>query len=282
MGSGTFTASSFASYSVDNGRSYNFATNRIDSDYNFVTKRLKEGMNPKLFDIRECVNSEEHPNTIPIILGLDVTGSMGLACEETAKALGNIVAELYEEIPDVEFCIMGIGDLECDLAPVQMSQFESDVRIAKSIDDLYMEHGGGGNGYESYTIAWYMGLRHTKLDCYDKQSRKGIIITMGDEPLNPILHTSELKKFIGDNVESDIITKDLYNETLDKFDIYHISVDDRHSSYDYRKSKVDKSWEILGENYKVSTIDDLSRTIKDCIKASVLTVPNESDKEISW
>lgn len=38
-----------------------------------------------------------------------------------------------------------------ELSP--MSQFESDVRIAEVLDKIYMEHGGRGNAYESYTAA---------------------------------------------------------------------------------------------------------------------------------
>lgn len=289
MGGGSFSARSFAKYSIDNGRTYDTVTNRITSDYKYTSSRLNEGLNPLCFDVRECVNSDEHPNTIPVILGLDVTGSMGAACEETAKALGTIVANLYENIPDVEFCIMGIGDLECDHAPIQMSQFESDVRIAKALDDLYMEHGGGGNGYESYTAAWYMGLKHTKLDCFDKQGRKGIIITMGDEPINPILYKSDIKSFTKDTPENDIKTLDLYDMVTEKFDVYHIAIYDRSSSYGYYKSKIEKSIpEKMKSNYKVSTIQELGKTILDCINNSVNgttnNVLNETTEngEIKW
>lgn len=289
MGGGSFSARSFATYSINNDRTYDTVSNRITSDYIYTSSSLNEGLNPLCFDIRECVNSDEHPNTIPVILGLDVTGSMGAACEETAKALGTIVANLYENIPDVEFCIMGIGDLECDRAPIQMSQFESDVRIAKALDDLYMEHGGGGNGYESYTAAWYMGLKHTKLDCFDKQGRKGIIITMGDEPLNPRLYKYNIKSFTKDTPENDIETSDLYDMVTEKFDVYHIAIDDRSSSYSYYKSKIEKSIpEKMKPNYKVSTIQELGKTILDCINNSVNgttnNVLNETTEngEIKW
>lgn len=82
--------------------------------------------------------------------------------------------------------IMGIGDLAYDGCPIQVSQFESDIRIAEQLDKIYFEFGGGGNSFESYTAAWYFGSRHTKLDCLNR-GKKGIIITMGDEQLNPYL-----------------------------------------------------------------------------------------------
>ena len=67
------------------------------------------------------------------------------------------MTKLYEDITDVEFMIMGIGDLAYDNSPIQISQFESDIRIAEQLDKLWFENGGGGNDYESYTAAWYMG-----------------------------------------------------------------------------------------------------------------------------
>lgn len=290
MGSGVFNVSSYASYSTSKGKSYDYSTGRITSGQEFTSVKIDPSLNPKNFKIRECVNSEEHPNTIPVILGLDVTGSMGDACMETANALGVIITNLYEKYKDIEFCIMGIGDLAYDSAPIQMSQFESDIRIAEALDKIYMEMGGGGNGYESYTAAWYMGLYHTKLDCWE-QGRKGIIITMGDEPLNPYLPIRELKNCLKSAPgEADIETKELYNSASEKFDIFHIAVNGKNCYKGY-KAEIQKSFgEFLGSRFKVSTIDELASNIEQCITESIEGTVVESfgkatvnDKgEISW
>jgi hypothetical protein len=207
---------------------------------------------------------------MPVILGLDVTGSMGGASVEVSKKLGEIMETLYNdpEIKDIEFCIMGIGDLSCDRAPVQMSQFESDIRIAEQLDKIYFEAGGGGNTYESYTAAWYMGTRHTDLDCL-KRGKKALIITMGDEAPNPYLPADAIKGFIGDNLQGNVETSELYKEATEKFNIYHISVNDPESSYNYhrRYNNIDDKWKkLLGENYKVATLQNLAQTITDIIK----------------
>lgn len=286
MGSSTFDRAEFKSYSRSMGKTYNPTTNRVEGQV-YRSMMLNEQLNPKNV-IRECCNSEEHPNTIPVILALDVTGSMGDACQETAEALGVIMEQLYTKFKDIEIMVMGIGDLAYDNAPIQISQFESDVRIAEWLDKIYMEHGGGGNSYESYTAAWYMGLRHTKLDAYDKQGRKGIIITMGDEPLNPYLPKSELSNVTGDSLQGDIETKDLFKDASEKFDIYHIAVDSPQNSYSYYKNRIKESFgNLLGQRFMISTIGKLGDTICDCIANSVDNgisssfVLNEDNKDIS-
>lgn len=269
MGGGSFTTSSYSAYTKSVGHTYNFSTGRVEG-HKYKSTSLDESLDPTKFTLRECVNSEEHPNTVPVILALDVTGSMGDACSETAAALGKIITTLYEKYKDIEFCVMGIGDIECDHAPIQMSQFESDVRIAKALDKIYMEHGGGGNGYESYTAAWYMGLHRTKLDAIEKQGRKGIIITMGDEPLNPILRKYDLNEAVNGNAEADIETNKLYREACEKFDIFHIAVDSPHSSYNWYKERIaDTFGKLLGNRYKVSSVDTLALTIGECIAESI-------------
>ena len=269
MGSGTVSHSSLRSYASSLGRSYDSNTGRVMGQ-EFVARHIDPMLDPKQFRIRECCNSEEHPNTVPVILGLDVTGSMGDACAETAAALGKIVTSLYDKFADIEFCIMGIGDLDYDDSPVQMSQFESDVRIAVALDKVYMEHGGGGNGFESYTVAWYMGLKRTKLDCFDKQGRKGVIITMGDEPLNPYLPKFQLNRHVDETEEADIETTRLYAEASQKFDIFHIAVDSPRDCYQRYKRDVDNSFgQMLGNRYKVASIDSLAQTIEDCIAESI-------------
>lgn len=277
MGSGVYSSCSFRDYSTSCGCTYDITTNRI-SGHQFVSRTLKESLNPHS-KIRECCNSDEHPNTVPVILALDVTGSMGEACKETASAISQIMNELYNKFKDIELMTMGVGDFECDDFPLQVSQFESDVRIAKQMDDIYIEHGGGGNEYESYTAPWWFGLYRTKLDCFDKQGRKGIIITMGDEPLNPSLPEYQLLEYLGkvnDKKQGGYIfdTKKLYEEASKKFDIFHIAIDDSNNCYDSYKDGIEKTFRpILGERLKVSTIDTLKSTICDCISEAISGQP---------
>lgn len=290
MGAGLFSVSSFTAYSTSLGRSYDEDTGRV-SGQEYKATRIDESLDPKKFSIRECCNSDEHPNTIPVILALDVTGSMGEACSEVASALGVIMKNLYEKFQDIEFCVMGIGDLAYDDAPIQMSQFESDIRIAESLDKIYMEHGGGGNDYESYTAAWYMGLKHAKLDCFEKQGRKGIIVTMGDEPLNPYLPYRNLNDATNGTEQKDVETKELYSQVCEKYDVFHIAVDSPRDSYRWHKKEIENTFgQLLGTHFKTSSVDSLAQTIEECISESVNNTTSVSKTEtmineqgeISW
>lgn len=268
MGSGTWTSTSYVNHSTVS-RGYS----NMDDFYNasaqelYRSEQLNEILNPKGV-MRECVDSDEHPETIPVILALDVTGSMGSAAEAVAKQLNDIMTELYKSVKDVEFCIMAIGDLSYDDAPIQMGQFESDIRIAEQLEKVYFERGGGGNAWESYTAAWYMGLNHTKLDCWNR-GKKGIIITMGDEPMNPYLPIRPLAKATGDNIQGDIDTKSLYEAVTKKFDVYHIGIDNVATSFRFYGDRIKESFgKLLGQNYQVSTCQNLHKTIADMIKKS--------------
>ena len=272
MGGGSFTFDSFRDYSMSRGKTLS-TDGRITSNQVWETTELKETLNP-LNHIRECVDSEEHPNVIPVILALDVTGSMGAACAETAKALGVIMKSLYNQYQDIEIMISGIGDLDYDNAPLQVSQFESDVRIAEQLDNLFMEHGGGGNRYESYTAIWYYARYRTKIDAINKRGKRGIIITMGDERLNPMLPAARLKEVIGDHQLGKTKTPELYDEVSQQFDVFHISIDDPDCCYHRNNwdGSVDASYSSLLHNrYKVSTIENLSSTICECINEALVS-----------
>lgn len=287
MGCGSWSPTAYTVYTASVGRTVT-SDGVVDGEYTaqemYTQKHISDELNP--YNVtRECCDTEEHPNTMPVILALDVTGSMGDTAVEVAKRLNVIMTELYEKVQDVEFCIMGIGDLAYDSAPIQMSQFESDIRIAEHLDKIYFEGGGGGNDYESYTAAWYMGVRHTKLDCWDR-GQKGIIITMGDEPLNPYLPKGALSRAIGDDLQADIETSELYDEVSAKYDIYHLAISDT-SSYRWHKPKINSTWnEFLdGDHFKTVSLDALASTIVDIIANNAgsknETVVNDNG-EISW
>lgn len=269
MGSGTWTTTAYADYSASCSKTYSTVTGRVTGQV-FTKHEIDKLLDPKRFSIRECVNSDEHPNTVPVILALDVTGSMGESCNECAESLGVIMTNLYKKYQDIEFCVMGIGDLAYDETPIQMSQFESDIRIAEALDKIYMEHGGGGNDYESYTAAWYMGLKRTRLDSFEKQGRKGIIITMGDEELNPYLPSDELNDSINGTEQADIETKDLYEKASKKFDIYHIAVNSPHNCFNYHAAGIQNTFgQLLGNRLKISTVNGLAQAIEECIDDSL-------------
>lgn len=289
MGGGSWTTDSFRSYSKSVGRAVT-SSGMLDDSYNVQTlyrsRNLQKELNPYNV-VRECCDSEEHPNTIPVILALDVTGSMGSAAAEVAKTLNVVMTSLYEKINDVEFMIMGIGDLAYDDAPIQASQFESDIRIAEQLDKIYFEGGGGGNAFESYTGAWYFGLNHTKLDCWNR-GKKGIIITMGDEPLNPYLPKGRLSLVTGDRLQADVETSELYNSVIEKFDVYHLAVNDRATSYRSYRDRIASTWgKYLDDDHlKVVTLDNISQTIVDIVTASSNNVHSDEQNsgfmEISW
>lgn len=290
MGSGSWTRDSFRSYSSTKKMSVG-SDGSISGDYHaqdmFKQRMIAPELDPKN-KMRECCDSTEHPNTIPVILGLDVTGSMGGAAVEVAKKLNVVMTNLYEKVADVEFMIMGIGDLAYDDAPIQTSQFESDIRIAEQLDKIYFEGGGGGNSFESYTAAWYFGLRHTKLDCWNR-GKKGIIITMGDEPLNPYLPKNPLSRVTGDNLQGDVETKVLYEETSRKFDIYHLAVNDSQTSYRYHESGIKETFgKYLGENHlRIVSMDNIANAIVDIVTHVEAGTENarteeNSDGMISW
>lgn len=287
MGWGSWTTSSYTT--AVNSMGFSTATAMANASVQEVYRHnyLDPLLNPKKV-MRECCDTEEHPNTIPIILALDVTGSMGKAATTCAGKLDEIMTNLYGKVKDVEFLMMGIGDLACDNAPIQASQFESDIRILDQTTKIYFEGGGGGNNYESYTAAWYFGLNNTKLDCW-KRGKKGVIITLGDEPLNPYLPGRALSETLGCAAQ-DIDTEELYKRVIEKFDVYHIAIADSESSYSYYKNAIQNTWgKLLGQHLIIATSNLLPKVIGDIVEEHehntyMTSEPdiNVTEEGISW
>ncbi len=273
MGSGSWTREAFDEYAM--GRygvdAEELEHKKLKTQEVFRQRKLHPALDPRGV-MRACHDSAEHPETLPVILALDVTGSMGGAAVKTATCLNRIITEIFRsgEIRDVEFCVMAIGDIHYDLAPIQISQFESDIRIAEQMDEVWFEGGGGANEYESYTAAWYMGLEHCELHCWDR-GRKGLIITMGDELPNPYLNAAELSRVTGDSLQADLDTAELLARVREKFEVWHLSVNDPNSSYRRNQARydLDGAWAgLLGKGrYRAVEIKDLQKTISGIVAA---------------
>lgn len=273
MGGGSWTTASYCNYASTRG--FDSVINskgnvELKSSYRvqdlYKQSRLHESVNPAGV-IRECCDSAEHPNTVPVILGLDVTGSMGGATAECAKKINDVMTDLYKDVKDVEFCCMGIGDFYCDRAPLQVTQFESDIRVAEQLEKIWFEAGGGGNSYESYTAAWWFGVNKCKLDCW-KRGKKGLIITMGDEPLNPYLAASDVSHFMNEKIQGDIETEELWKAVKEKYEVYHLIVMDHQTCASSYGDQLDNTWgKYLDEDHlKRVSLQNIGDTIINIVK----------------
>lgn len=223
MGCGTFTSRDWSSYTASRG----YTAKSTVSDM-YKSTSVKPAMEPVGVTYRESCDSDEHPNSTPIILGLDVTGSMGGVLETVSKKLNTLITEIYDREPvkDPQIMIMAFGDVECDRHPLQVSQFESDIRIAEQLNDVYFERGGGGNAGESYTLPWYFAARHTKIDSFEKRGKKGFLFTIGDEPYLNNISKDAIKKFVGDDIQSDLTANELLTEVSRQYEVYHLMIEE--------------------------------------------------------
>lgn len=222
---------------------YNKSTSEI-----FTSTTLKNEFDP-LNVTRESRDSENHPQSTPIIIGLDVTGSMSDILKKVTEKLGLLVNEIYDKKPisDPQICFNAIGDSYCDNAPLQVTQFESDITIAEQLTKLWFEEGGGGNFLESYTLSWYFAAYHTSIDSYEKHNKKGFIFTMGDDGIPPYLTKEEIHKVFGDTIETDTISaEELLSIVNRKWEVYHFMIDMRNRCGNADK-RIDKWREVLGE-----------------------------------
>lgn len=261
----------FTSYSVADrnlrSKTLGYETNSINQ--NFTQREVKSEMNPKGIAVREARDSDAHPNTVPIILGLDVTGSMGRIPQFLiTKGLPKIMGRLMQHgIEDASLLFTAIGDHECDNSPLQVGQFESgDKELDNWLTSTYLEGGGGGNAGESYLLAWYFAAYHTKIDAFEKRNEKGFLITVGDEPNLPELPQSAIKAIMGDTAvgQEDFTAAELYKAASEKYHVYHINLEDGFAGT--RDTTINPWKQMLGDNFiSIKHHTDLAQTIVDTV-----------------
>ncbi|MBQ7775531.1 MAG: hypothetical protein IJ379_06380 [Lachnospiraceae bacterium] len=238
MGHGSYQSSDWSKLKS----SRNITSSSTVSDL-YKSKEMPSWLNPYGVKYRESCDSMDNPASTAIIIGLDVTGSMGYLSEEIAKnALNRTMLEIYEKNPVTNPHIMfqAIGDSKSDRAPLQVTQFEADIRIAEQLLDVYFEGRGGGNDGESYLLSWYFASRHTKIDCYEKRKKKGFLFTIGDECCHGDLTSMEIRRVFGEKCK-DCTSRGLYQEASKKYEIFHIVM----KAGSYRHQNSGESWKAL-------------------------------------
>ena len=193
----------------------------------FKNRSMEERFNPKFINMRESMDSEEHPNSTPVIIGLDTTGSMGYLSEEIAKnGLNETMLKIYATNPieDPQLMFAAIGDVT-DRAPLQVTQFESDIRIAEQLFALWME-GNGGDAPEDFELMWYFAAKHTRIDSFEKHGKKGFLFTIGDADVHEMVKGPYIEDIFKD-ASRNYSSKNLYDMASEKYQVFHIHLNDK-------------------------------------------------------
>ncbi len=221
MGSARWSSADWARYAD--------STAHRSTEKVFTARGLDPDLDPFGVEWRESRDSALNPNSTALIVGLDVTGSMGMIADALARrGLGILVEEILarQPVPDPHIMLMGIGDILHDQAPLQVTQFEADIRIARQLERLWLEKGGGGNNWESYNLPWYFAALHTSIDCFEKRGRKGYLFTVGDEEPPPGIPARGLARVLGDRVARDLNSRELLALASRQYHVFHVIVEE--------------------------------------------------------
>lgn len=273
-------------WDADAWTSYASTTATKSRDAIFTAKYgMKDTLNPHGVKVRESRDSTANPESNAIIVGIDVTGSMGMIAEALAReGLGVLFQEILDRKPvsDPHLMFMAIGDASCDSAPLQASQFEADDKIITQLTDIYLEGRGGGNNWESYNLPWYFAANHTSIDCFEKRGKKGYLFTVGDEFPAHDLTRAQIDKVIGDKLQTDSLSnEELLTMVSRMYHVFHVIVEEG-SCARSNGSAVTNAWKkVLGQN--VLNLSDYRRLSEVIVSAIQVVEGAKKDTVVkSW
>lgn len=238
MGYGNYSQSAHQALAA--GRS------NLSRDEVFQQRGCHALMNPLQLTVRESRDSADHPASLGIVFALDVTGSMGTIPEALARQeLPTFMKLLGDfQVPDPQVMFMALGDANSDEAPLQVGQFETTAELMDQwLTWSYLEGHGGGNGMESYDLAFYVLAQHTDLDCWVKRKKKGYLFMTGDELPYPVVSRHHIAALIGEKLDADLPLEEVVAAAAETYHLFFL-IPDLH-----RRKNCEARWrEVLGDH----------------------------------
>lgn len=263
MGTIRSSASDWSSYASTHtkGRSYDTITTAKSS------ADVKAEYLPTNISVRESRDSEANPQSTPIILALDCTGSMASVLEAAIKGFGNLFVELYRRRPVSDPHILGMmfDDVAVGAHPaLQATQFECDIKLADQFRALFATRFGGGNESESYHLPLYFAATKTSCDAFIKRGKKGYLFTVGDECVPDPLTPAQVKAVFGNDeaVSAPLSYEDLLRMVEPNWHVFHLMVEEG-SFFRTGSARATRSWtNVLGQRaIPLAKIEDLTSVV---------------------
>ncbi|MFH1404572.1 MAG: VWA domain-containing protein [Patescibacteria group bacterium] len=199
----------------------------------FKQTKCHDDMNPFGLIARESRDSENHPDSVSIIMALDQTGSMGGIPDRLAReTFPDFMKFVQKVLADPQLMFMAVGDAgNHELAPLQVGQFESEGQLMDHwLTSMYLEGNGGGNGRESYELPLFIAARHVVMDCWEKRRRKGYMFITGDEKAYEAVSPRVIRTLVGTQIET-ITIQQLVAEVLERWHLFFLIPDPDRYNY---------------------------------------------------
>jgi hypothetical protein len=275
MGHGSFTPSDWDTFTTTK-------TAGKTTAHVFTARGIKETLDPSKITLRESVDGPDNPASTPICIFFDVTGSMGHIPDLFVReGMRTLFTEIYDRKPvsDPHILLGAIGDVVSDSAPLQVSQFEADIRIADQLTDVYLEGRGGANDCESYTLPWYFAAMKTVTDSVKKRNKKGYLFTIGDENPPAVLTAHQLESVFGPGQYTDLTSEQLLEMVEKSYNVFHVVVEEGSYCRGNATRVVEKWRKLLGQ--RVLPLSDHTKLSEVIVSAITQTEGNVDAATVS-
>lgn len=205
--------------------------------------------NEKIIDPKKHISTETKN---PLIIAVDVTGSMASWPFEIFDRLPLLYNTLSQYRPDLEICFAAIGDALVDHWPLQVTTFASGFDLEQQLKSLYGE-GGGGDAPESYGLFAHWVNTHVNIPETDEPP---FLIVFGDIDMHPKVKKEVVRQYLGDGHMSDVDSVAEWQQLTQKWNTWFLR-----RPTGKRGDKVDQQWGQAIGAQKVFPIQDEQRAV---------------------
>ena len=213
------------------------------------TYEKKRGPNEKIVDPKKRIRSE---STNPLIIAVDVTGSMANWPFEIFDRLPLLYNTLSQYREDLEISFAAIGDAAVDQWPLQVTTFASGFDLEQLLGSLYGE-GGGGDAAESYGLFAQWVNTHVEVP---NLSESPFLIVFGDVTMHSKVPKDQIAHYLGDQVGRDVDAIKTWGQISKTWNTWFLRRPTGKPG-----DQVDKQWgKAIGEQ-KIFHIEDEQRAV---------------------
>ena len=213
------------------------------------TYKGRTGPNEKIIDPSKKISTQ---STNPLIVAIDVTGSMASWPFEIFDRLPLLYNTLAQYRPDTEICFAAIGDAGVDRWPLQVTTFASGFDLEQLLGSLFGE-GGGGDAPESYGL--FAHWVNTHVDIPNAQETPFLIV-FGDIHMHTTIAKGQVEHFLGNKTSRDLDALQEWQKVTQKWNTWFLR-----RPGGKRGDQVDDQWGKAIGAQKIFHIEDEQRAV---------------------